>query len=124
MMPSPLLLLRMALGPHRMGETIAVSDDTPLTEELFVSIVGAAPLAQIDVIRSGTLLEPSLDLDGRLDATLHREIAELRPGEYLYVRVVQRDGGAAWSSPIFVEAASAEGARSEAEPSEDRPNRP
>jgi hypothetical protein len=98
----PRILLRMALGPHRMGETIAVAEDAPLTEELFVSIVGTAPLAQIDVIRSGALLEPSLDLEGRLDATLHREIADLRPGEYLYVRVVQRDGGAAWSSPIFI----------------------
>jgi hypothetical protein len=107
----PRILLRMALGPHRMGETVRVAPDAPLTEELFVSIVGTGPLARIDVIRSGELLLPSLDLDGRLDATLHREVEDLRPGEYLYVRILQQDGGAAWSSPIFI--ASAEGARSE-----------
>jgi hypothetical protein len=28
-------------------------------------------------------------------------IPTLAPGEYLYVRVVQRNGGAAWSSPFF-----------------------
>ena len=27
---------------------------------------------------------------------------DLVAGEYLYVRVVQQDGGAAWSSPFFV----------------------
>ena len=29
--------------------------------------------------------------------------AELRPGEHLYVRVQQVDGGLAWSSPVWVE---------------------
>ena len=28
--------------------------------------------------------------------------ADLRPGEYLYVRVAQQDGGLAWASPIFL----------------------
>jgi len=34
---------------------------------------------------------------------LREPIAGLRPGEYLYVRAVQQDGGAAWSSPFFVD---------------------
>jgi len=29
-------------------------------------------------------------------------IPSLRPGQYVYVRVIQEDGRAAWSSPIFV----------------------
>ena len=31
--------------------------------------------------------------------------AALRAGEYIYVRVTQVDGGAAWSSPVFVRSA-------------------
>ncbi len=31
-----------------------------------------------------------------------RSIPSLKAGEYHYVRVVQEDEGAAWSSPIFV----------------------
>jgi hypothetical protein len=42
-------------------------------------------------------------IDGEFEATLHRTIENLVSGEYLYVRAVQRDGGAAWSSPIYAE---------------------
>ena len=34
---------------------------------------------------------------------LEEPIEGLEGGEYLYVRVVQADGGAAWSSPFFVD---------------------
>ena len=30
-------------------------------------------------------------------------LADLESGEYVYVRAVQADGGAAWSSPFFVD---------------------
>jgi hypothetical protein len=33
---------------------------------------------------------------------LQRQLADLAPGEYLYVRAVQEDRGTAWSSPIFI----------------------
>jgi hypothetical protein len=45
----------------------------------------------------------SIPTEGRLDVALQRIVEGLRPGEYLYVRAVQEDGGAAWSSPIFLE---------------------
>ena len=40
----PRILLRMALGAHRMGSSIDVPDGESLSEELFVRIVAAAPL--------------------------------------------------------------------------------
>ncbi len=67
-----------------------------------MSVVATAPLARVDLIRSGELVD-SLDIDGRLEATLQRRLTELRPGEYVYVRAIQEDGGAAWSSPFFIE---------------------
>ena len=45
----------------------------------------------------------SFELAGERDVTLERRVEALRPGEYVYVRAVQRDGGAAWSSPIYVD---------------------
>ncbi len=96
------ILLRAALGEQRMGSTIPVPAGERLDAELFVSVVAAAPLARIDLIRSGELVD-SLDIDGRLEATLQRRLTELRPGEYVYVRAIQEDGGAAWSSPFFIE---------------------
>ena len=97
----PRMLLRMALGEHRMGESVAVGKDGRLTERLFVHVIAETPLDRVELVRSGRL-EDGLALDGRLDAMLDREVRELAPGEYVYVRAIQKDGGAAWSSPIYV----------------------
>ena len=45
----------------------------------------------------------SAPIDGLLDVTFQRSIENLVAGETLYVRAVQIDGGAAWSSPFFLE---------------------
>ncbi|NIV46904.1 MAG: DUF3604 domain-containing protein, partial [Gammaproteobacteria bacterium] len=45
------ILLRMALGAHRMGSSIDVPDGETLSEELFVRIVAAAPLSRVELIR-------------------------------------------------------------------------
>ena len=97
----PRMLLRVALGSHRMGENVAVGKDGRLTDRLFVHVVGETPLVSAELVRSGKP-EGGVLLDGKLDAMLDREIRDLAPGEYVYVRVLQKDGGAAWSSPIFV----------------------
>jgi hypothetical protein len=98
----PRILLRTALGPHRMGSVIPKSDGAGYTGELFVVVTGVTPLERIDLVRSGELVDSAL-IDGEFEATLHRTIENLVSGEYLYVRAVQRDGGAAWSSPIYAE---------------------
>jgi hypothetical protein len=53
-------------------------------------------------VRSGELVDGVLT-EGRLEVTLHREVADLRPGQWLYVRAVQEDEGTGWTSPIFIE---------------------
>ena len=70
-------------------------------QQLEIEVHGTGPIERIDLIRSGATA--SLDAEGRTDWTLERSIPLLMPGEYHYVRVVQKDGGAAWSSPFFVE---------------------
>jgi hypothetical protein len=97
----PRMLLRSALGSHGMGSQVSVGDAGRIDDVLFVQVVAEAPLERIELVRSGALVDGVL-AEGRLELTLHREIQDLAPGEYLYVRAVQENGGAAWSSPIFI----------------------
>ena len=60
-----------------------------------------AALERVDVIRSGRVVS-SLKAAGDelLSGTLTLE--NLTAGEFVYVRVVQIDDGAAWSTPIYI----------------------
>ena len=95
----PRIVLRFAVGGHPMGSIIeAPGEHVPV----FVRIDGTAPIERVDVIRSGGIVASSPG-DGRYELTLTTDLEDLKPGEYVYVRVVQEGGGAAWSSPVFVE---------------------
>jgi hypothetical protein len=97
----PRIVLRMALGGHRMGESVTVPAGGSLSGQLFVQAVAETALSRVELVRSGEIVD-GLDVEDLLEVTLQRQIDELAPGEYVYVRVVQKDGGAAWSSPIYV----------------------
>jgi hypothetical protein len=85
-----------------MGSTIAAPHGGAVSAELFVQVIAPKPVERVDVIRSGAVVD-SLDVDGLREVALQRPVEDLEPGEYVYVRAVQRNGGAAWSSPITVE---------------------
>jgi Protein of unknown function (DUF3604) len=97
----PRILLRVALGGYGMGQSVPVPEGGKLSDQLFVHVVAQTPLDRVELVRSGKLVDGILT-EGRLDVTLTREVEDLAPGEYLYVRAVQRDGGIAWSSPIYI----------------------
>jgi hypothetical protein len=98
----PRILLRTSLGAHPMGSVVELTE--PINESLFVHVIAEAPLDRIEMIRSGEIMDAVL-VEGRLDVMLQRDVSDIVPGETIYVRAVQEDGGAAWSSPIyFVEA--------------------
>jgi hypothetical protein len=73
------------------------------TRSLVLFAVGDAPLAAVDVVRSGRIVQ-QLEAGGQplIQATL--ELEQLQEGEYLYVRVRQQNGGLAISSPFFLQA--------------------
>jgi len=98
----PRILLRSALGTHPMGSSLTLGPGGSVSESLFISVIAPGPLERVDLIRSGRVVD-TIELAGERDVTLERRVEDLRPGEYVYVRVVQRDGGAAWSSPIYLE---------------------
>ena len=94
----PRILLRAALGAARMGEKLPAPDGDL---DLYVHIVATGPLEHLDIIRSGEVAR--LDLENELETTAQLNVSGLQSGEWLYVRVVQVDGGTAWSSPFFIE---------------------
>jgi hypothetical protein len=96
----PRILLRASLGMTRMG---GVFESEPgATQDLAVRVLGTAPIERLEVIRSGAVVE-RVGGEGSAELTAVVRLADLGRGEYVYVRVVQHDGGLAWSSPVFVE---------------------
>jgi hypothetical protein len=98
----PRILLRAAFGSHGMGTAVSVPAGESISDELFVHVVAPVPLEHVELIRSGTIAE-RIPAEGLLEVVLQHRVETLRAGEYLYVRAIQEDGGAAWSSPIFFE---------------------
>ena len=77
---------------------------------LRIRFEATAPVERIDLVRTGQVasIDPAKPAGDAAPATLsldlERRIPRLAPGEFHYVRILQADGGVAWSSPIFVEA--------------------
>ena len=94
----PRILLRVALDGEPMGSAVGAA----LSRTLAVEVVAPVPLARFDVVRSGRIVE-NVAGDSRTAIAFERELADLVAGEYVYVRAVQEDDGAAWSSPFFVD---------------------
>ena len=77
----------------------------PSREELSLEVLTPAPIERIDIIRgrrgeTGRVSE-TLAGQGRRELRTSLELAGLASGEYLYLRIVQEDGGLAWSSPFY-----------------------
>ncbi len=76
---------------------------------LVVRAVAPTEIARIDVISRqeaggvGAVVGEALCPEGERECSLTVVLPEFRSGGYLYVRVVQTDGGAAWTSPFFFE---------------------
>jgi hypothetical protein len=97
----PRILLRFAIGGARMGETVAAAQANR-ADNLFVQVLATAPLTAIDIVRRGGDVV-RIPGEGRLEYAAGATIEELAAGEWVYVRVIQEDGGMAWSSPVFIE---------------------
>ena len=90
----PLVLGDEGRYTARGGPVAGIPDDT-----LVVQAIGSSDIERIDVVRSGTV-EGLLCASGS-QCSLSLSFTDLMSGEYVYVRIVQSDGGAAWSSPFF-----------------------
>ncbi|UCF66921.1 MAG: CehA/McbA family metallohydrolase, partial [Acidobacteriota bacterium] len=95
----PRIVLRVSLGGRRIGALLAAPS---ASEELVVWVAAPERLLAIDVVRSGQIVA-SVPGHGRRELYFRRELHELQPGEYVYVRAVQEDGAFAIASPFFLE---------------------
>ena len=95
----PRIHLEVELAGRLMGATLDVGELAG-GALLTVRAVGGGRLAGIDIVHSGVVIEGA-DCGERLECELSRELHGLESGGFLYLRVRQSDGGAAWSSPFF-----------------------
>ena len=96
----PRILLRAALAGKPIGSEIdAASVGDPAA--LWVRVIACTPLQRVDLIRSGSVTQ-AIETGGAIEMSHQFELTTLTAGEYVYVRAVQKDGGAAWSTPFFV----------------------
>ena len=96
------IVLDFRINGHRMGEEI-VTQEKP---QIAVSVTGTAPIAELAIIRDGSVLHrlapgvPQIQFTYRDDS--------FRQSSYYYLRVIQSDAdeegnpSQAWSSPIWV----------------------
>ena len=105
----PRILLRVTFGGLPMGSEIAVAGGRQLGESpiegippgtLVAQVVAPGALATIDLVRRGGVVE-SIGCGGERHCGFARAFDDLEPGDYLYLRAFQTDGGMAWSSPFF-----------------------
>jgi hypothetical protein len=88
-----------------MGSAIPAAELLGETSLLWIEAHGTEALEAVEIVRSGEIVARfgAEEDDSILDLQLTEEVEDLASGEYLYVRVLQQDGHAAWSSPFFVE---------------------
>jgi hypothetical protein len=91
------IVMDVRIGHAMMGDELRTRSVPPLT----VSILGTAPIAQVDIIRNNEYVYTVKP--GQRDVTLsYRDNSPPRGTSYYYVRALQTDGQLAWASPIWV----------------------
>jgi hypothetical protein len=94
----PRIVLRATLDGNPMGSVMSAAESS----DLGLYIAAGESLETVEVVRSGRP-EQVPACGGRLDCSTRIRLEGLASGEYVYVRAVQKDGGAVWSSPFFIE---------------------
>ena len=96
----PRILLQAALDGAPMGALVAPGD-----AKLFVRALAPEALERVDVVRGAEVAFAVAPQEGSpREVAFEAPLRGLEAGEWVYVRALQQDGGAAWSSPFFVAA--------------------
>ena len=110
------MLLVFELNGHLMGSELSVAEEPSLagSRTLHIEFHGTDPVDRIEIIRNNAVVKvvAGHGLDAEVSWTDAKPLSEvlLPPAEFCshpfcfyYVRVVQKDGEAAWASPIWID---------------------
>lgn len=105
------IILRFRLNDHGMGQEVHLEDPEQL-KDMFLDVATETQIQSVEVLKNGAPfyrynghLTPGLGWwrDNGWEMQVRVLDKELTTGtDYYYVRVLQEDGGMAWSSPIWV----------------------
>ncbi len=102
----PRIVVWFKLGSARMGAIVPpptpaerASDHAP---SYFGLVIGDAPIARLELIKNGAPVAAAAP-DGSIQQSLDWRDPDRHSGDSVYLRAIQSDGHAAWSSPIFTE---------------------
>lgn len=90
------ILLRVQVAGQPMGEALPAPEG-PVPVD--VRVVGTAGVRTVEIVQGADVVE-RWEGEGEL-AHLSLKLPAAKPGDFVYVRVTQVDGGLAWSSPVW-----------------------
>jgi hypothetical protein len=94
----PRIVLDVTLDGAPMGAVLPAGAG----KALVVRLAAPGPLEAVELVGRGGVLAAT-PAEGERSLAFEAEPPALGAGDFLYVRVRQRDGGTAWSSPFFFE---------------------
>jgi hypothetical protein len=94
----PRIVLDVTLDGAPMGAVLPAGEG----KALVVRIAAPGELEGVELVGPAGVLAAT-PAQGERSLAFEAEAPALDAGDFLYVRVRQRDGGAAWSSPFFFE---------------------
>ncbi len=100
----PRILLRVHIDGRPMGSELEPGPE----HRLEIAAAGTNVIGAVELVLDGEVLA-SIPGRGEMALELETTLRDPTPGGSLYVRILQEDGGAAWSSPFFFGAGVAEG---------------
>ena len=93
------MFLDVRINSHFMGEEFVLNENN---RKIVLKATGTTPLIQVDLFRNGRSVRQWNPQRLNFEQSWIDPEPLLRRESYYYVRVIQKDGGQAWSSPIWI----------------------
>ncbi len=100
------MLLDIRINDHFMGEEFRLEEGS---RDIQVTAVGTVPLVQVDLFRNGRVVRQWNPDSLQMQRSVRDDEPLTRRENYYYLRALQRDGGQAWTSPVWLIDSSVDG---------------